>query len=188
MQAFNTITHPINQARKAGYRLGSQVLDVSHVDVSRSFIHVRWSIVCKQGYLFLCTHLLLRFTGDVDAVAIQLVIFSRTRTIFLRLALNNLFLLQLMAGKMMEQGPVLVISFNAQQIMVVYDSKGKVVEGDPVSLTKFGYSHFSGWRHGAVRWQLSVPSRPSEASRISSTCLSPFSLWCNLSGVQWCLP
>ena len=33
----------------------------------------------------------------------------------------------------MEQGPVLVISFNAQQIMVAYDSKGKVVEGDPVS-------------------------------------------------------
>ena len=39
-----------------------------------------------------------------------------------------------MAGKMMEQGPVLVISFNAQQIMVVHDSKGKVVEGDPVSV------------------------------------------------------
>lgn len=33
----------------------------------------------------------------------------------------------------MEQGPVLVISFNAQQIMLVRDSSGKVVEGDPVS-------------------------------------------------------
>ncbi|KAK7115763.1 mitochondrial import inner membrane translocase subunit TIM44-like [Littorina saxatilis] len=35
-----------------------------------------------------------------------------------------------MAGKMMEQGPVLVISFHAQQIMCVRDSKGNVVEGD----------------------------------------------------------
>jgi len=36
----------------------------------------------------------------------------------------------LVAGKMMDQGPVLVLSFNAQQIMVVKDSTGKVVEGD----------------------------------------------------------
>ena len=35
---------------------------------------------------------------------------------------------------MMEQGPVLVISFNAQQTMVVRNAKGDVVEGDPVSL------------------------------------------------------
>ena len=42
-------------------------------------------------------------------------------------------MLQIAAGKIMEQGPVLVISFNAQQIMVVRDSSGKVVEGDPVS-------------------------------------------------------
>ncbi|KAL8610761.1 hypothetical protein ACOMHN_016744 [Nucella lapillus] len=35
-----------------------------------------------------------------------------------------------MAGKMMEQGPVLVISFHAQQIMAVRDSKGSIVEGD----------------------------------------------------------
>lgn len=32
----------------------------------------------------------------------------------------------------MEQGPVLVLTFSAQQIMAVRDSKGKVVEGDPV--------------------------------------------------------
>ena len=42
--------------------------------------------------------------------------------------------IQIIAGKIMEQGPVLVINFNAQQIMVVRDAKGKVVEGDPVSL------------------------------------------------------
>lgn len=33
----------------------------------------------------------------------------------------------------MEQGPVLVIMFQSQQIMVVRDLKGTVVEGDPVS-------------------------------------------------------
>jgi import inner membrane translocase subunit TIM44 len=40
--------------------------------------------------------------------------------------------LQVMAGKMMEQGPVLIISFHAQQIMAVRDKKGNVVEGDKV--------------------------------------------------------
>ena len=32
-------------------------------------------------------------------------------------------------GKMMEQGPVLVITFNSQQILAVKDSSGKVIEG-----------------------------------------------------------
>lgn len=35
-------------------------------------------------------------------------------------------------GKMMEQGPVLIITFQTQQIMCVRDAKGNVVEGDPV--------------------------------------------------------
>ena len=35
----------------------------------------------------------------------------------------------------MEQGPVLVINFHAQQIMAVKDSKGLVVEGDEVRLS-----------------------------------------------------
>ena len=35
-------------------------------------------------------------------------------------------------GKMMEQGPVLIITFQTQQIMAVRDSSRKVVEGDPV--------------------------------------------------------
>jgi len=42
---------------------------------------------------------------------------------------------QLVAGKMMEQGPVLVVSFTAQQINVVHDVNGKVVEGDPVCMS-----------------------------------------------------
>jgi import inner membrane translocase subunit TIM44 len=41
-------------------------------------------------------------------------------------------LLQIVAGKMMEQGPVLILSFTAQQIMSIRDSTGRVVEGDPV--------------------------------------------------------
>ena len=32
----------------------------------------------------------------------------------------------------MDQGPVLIVSFTAQQIMVVRDVNGKVIEGDPV--------------------------------------------------------
>lgn len=37
----------------------------------------------------------------------------------------------------MEQGPVLVISFHAQQILAVRDSKGNIVEGDKVSKNLF---------------------------------------------------
>lgn len=43
------------------------------------------------------------------------------------------FLLQLAMGKMMEQGPVLIITFQAQIVMVIKNQKGEVVEGDPVS-------------------------------------------------------
>ncbi|XP_076308499.1 mitochondrial import inner membrane translocase subunit TIM44-like [Tachypleus tridentatus] len=41
--------------------------------------------------------------------------------------------IDLAMGKMMEQGPVLIITFQTQQIMVVRNAKGDVVEGDPVS-------------------------------------------------------
>ena len=37
--------------------------------------------------------------------------------------------LDLITGKMMEQGPVLVISFNSQQVMCVKDKLGNVMEG-----------------------------------------------------------
>lgn len=37
--------------------------------------------------------------------------------------------LDLAMGKMMEQGPVLVITFNSQQILCVKDKSGKVIEG-----------------------------------------------------------
>ncbi|BFY98669.1 hypothetical protein BsWGS_01709 [Bradybaena similaris] len=74
---YNTLAHPVEQAKKAGYYFDSKVLDVSHADV--------------------------------------------------------------IAGKIMEQGPVLVINFNSQQIMVVRDAKGKVVEGDPDKILRILY-------------------------------------------------
>ena len=46
--------------------------------------------------------------------------------------MSSLTARQVVAGKLMEQGPVLVISFHAQQIMAVRDMKGNIVEGDKV--------------------------------------------------------
>lgn len=42
-------------------------------------------------------------------------------------------------GKMMEQGPVLVITFSSQQIQCVRDAKGTVVEGDPEKVLRVNY-------------------------------------------------
>lgn len=42
-------------------------------------------------------------------------------------------------GKVMEQGPVLVITFTSQQILCVKDSKGVVVEGDPEKVLRVNY-------------------------------------------------
>lgn len=42
-------------------------------------------------------------------------------------------------GKVMEQGPVLIITFQAQQIMCVRDSKALVVEGDPDKVMRVNY-------------------------------------------------
>lgn len=39
----------------------------------------------------------------------------------------------------MDQGPVLVITFQAQQVMVLRNSKGQVVEGDPDKIMRFHY-------------------------------------------------
>ena len=43
-------------------------------------------------------------------------------------------------GKMMEQGPVLIITFQAQVVMVIKNQKGEVVEGDPVSAARRLYT------------------------------------------------
>lgn len=42
-------------------------------------------------------------------------------------------------GKVMEQGPVLIITFQSQQIMCVRDSKKQVVEGDPDKVMRVNY-------------------------------------------------
>ena len=48
-------------------------------------------------------------------------------------------LVDLAMGKMMEQGPVLVITFLSQQIMCVRNAKGEVVEGDPDKVMRVNY-------------------------------------------------
>jgi import inner membrane translocase subunit TIM44 len=42
-------------------------------------------------------------------------------------------------GKVMDQGPVLAISFTSQQIMCVRDTKGNVIEGDPEKIMRVNY-------------------------------------------------
>ncbi|XP_063002962.1 mitochondrial import inner membrane translocase subunit TIM44 [Elgaria multicarinata webbii] len=42
-------------------------------------------------------------------------------------------------GKMMEQGPVLIITFQAQVVMVIKNQKGEVVEGDPEKVLRMLY-------------------------------------------------
>jgi len=47
--------------------------------------------------------------------------------------------LDLAMGKMMEQGPVLVITFNSQQILMVKDKTGKVIEGSEDKVMRVTY-------------------------------------------------
>lgn len=47
--------------------------------------------------------------------------------------------IDLVMGKMMDQGPVLVITFQSQQIMCVRDSKNNVIEGDPDKVMRVNY-------------------------------------------------
>lgn len=47
--------------------------------------------------------------------------------------------IDLAMGKMMEQGPVLVITFNSQQILCVRDKTGKVIEGSPDKVMRVTY-------------------------------------------------
>ncbi|XP_026490280.1 mitochondrial import inner membrane translocase subunit TIM44 isoform X1 [Vanessa tameamea] len=47
--------------------------------------------------------------------------------------------IELVMGKMMDQGPVLVITFQSQQIMCVRDGKNNVIEGDPNKVMRVNY-------------------------------------------------
>jgi len=42
-------------------------------------------------------------------------------------------------GKMMDQGPVLIITFTSQQILCVRDAKEAVIEGDPNKIMRVNY-------------------------------------------------
>lgn len=42
-------------------------------------------------------------------------------------------------GKVMDQGPVLIITFTSQQMMCVKDRDGRVVEGDPDKVMRVSY-------------------------------------------------
>ena len=44
---------------------------------------------------------------------------------------------QLAVAKIMEQGPVLIMTFVAQQTMVVKDTRGNIVEGKEVGILRF---------------------------------------------------
>lgn len=47
--------------------------------------------------------------------------------------------IDLAMGKMMDQGPVLIITFQAQLVMVIRNPKGEVVEGDPDKVIRMMY-------------------------------------------------
>ncbi|KAM9357687.1 mitochondrial import inner membrane translocase subunit TIM44 [Symphorus nematophorus] len=47
--------------------------------------------------------------------------------------------IDLAMGKMMDQGPVLIITFQAQLVMVIRNTKGEVVEGDPEKVLRMMY-------------------------------------------------
>ena len=47
--------------------------------------------------------------------------------------------INLFTGKMMEQGPVLVLTFNSQQVSCVKDREGKVIEGSDDKVMRITY-------------------------------------------------
>ncbi|XP_062252214.1 mitochondrial import inner membrane translocase subunit TIM44 [Platichthys flesus] len=47
--------------------------------------------------------------------------------------------IDLAMGKMMDQGPVLIITFQAQLVMVIRNTKGDVIEGDPDKVLRMMY-------------------------------------------------
>ena len=53
--------------------------------------------------------------------------------------LSDIDSINLHTGKMMEQGPVLVLTFNSQQVMCVKDREGKVIEGSDDKVMRITY-------------------------------------------------
>lgn len=103
-QTYSQLAHPIQQANALGLCFQSKILDIDNIDVSVTNIVLA----------------LLAFQKECGALTAHM-------------KLSCELCLQLAMGKMMEQGPVLIITFQAQVIMVIRSPKGDIVEGDPVS-------------------------------------------------------
>lgn len=58
---------------------------------------------------------------------------------YLIACLTDIDSINLFTGKMMEQGPVLVLTFNSQQVICVKDREGKVIEGSEDKVMRITY-------------------------------------------------
>jgi len=65
---------------------------------------------------------------------------ARTMGLILDSQVLDIDSLDLVMGKMMEQGPVLIITFNSQQIVCVRNKEGKVVEGSEDKVMRVTYA------------------------------------------------
>ena len=63
-------------------------------------------------------------------------------------------------AKVLEQGPVLILTFSAQQLMIVRDAKGEIVEGGEVSPA----SHCARNRSTVVTWERGGDGRGGEGT------------------------
>lgn len=112
LQTYSQLAHPIQQAKAAGLKFHSKILDIDNIDVN---LLVLVCFCCLRGRI-------LGSRSDFSVVSVS----------------------QLAMGKMMDQGPVLIITFQAQLVMVIRNAKGEVVEGDPVGwLVRMEMSAFS---------------------------------------------
>ena len=61
------------------------------------------------------------------------------KALYLIACLTDIDSINLFTGKMMEQGPVLVLTFNSQQVICVKDREGKVIEGSKDKVMRITY-------------------------------------------------
>nr|KAF6350350.1 translocase of inner mitochondrial membrane 44 [Myotis myotis] len=78
-------------------------------------------------------------------------------------------------GKMMEQGPVLIVTFHAQLVMVIKNAKGEVVEGNPA------HTHSHSCR---TRCYACCTCGHCAGTRMSSTHMRPGGSWTSPLPVQ----
>jgi len=78
-------------------------------------------------------------TEAVYSVLIHPINTSKALNYKYHLKIIDLTDVELIAAKIMEMGPVLVVNFQAQQIAFITDANGKVVEGDPEQINRINY-------------------------------------------------